>query len=144
MTIEPLTITRVVRAPRDRVFAAWTDPNLLVQWWGPGPITCPEAHVDLRVGGSYRIANKEEDGSITWISGSFAAVDPPARLAYSWEVSILDGDPTHVSVEFNAHPEGTEVVVTHSSFANEAIRDMHGQGWAGCFDKLEALANSLD
>ena len=50
-----LRLTRLIKAGRDRVFAAWTDPAILKQWWGPGPITCPEAHIDLREGGTYRI-----------------------------------------------------------------------------------------
>ena len=38
-----LNLSRIIRAPRERVFAAWTDPDLLKQWWGPGPVSCPEA-----------------------------------------------------------------------------------------------------
>lgn len=135
-----LTMTRLIRAPRERVFAAWTTPDLLLKWWGPGPVTCPEAHVDLRPGGEYRIANKQQDGSITWIFGTFAEVSPPEKLIYDWSVSILaDMPPTRVVVCFNAHPAGTELVLTHERFPAAEIRDMHAQGWAGCIDRLEAL-----
>ena len=58
-----LSLTRVIRAPLEKVFAAWTRPELLRQWWGPGPVTCPEAEVDLREGGAYRLANVEADGT---------------------------------------------------------------------------------
>ena len=85
-SLDALRISRVIRAPRERVFAAWTEPALLTQWWGPGPVTCPEAHIDLRVGGAYRIANLEVDGSITWIKGTFARVRPPEELAYTWTI----------------------------------------------------------
>ncbi len=134
-----LTLTRVIRAPREDVFAAWTEPDLLTQWWGPGPVTCPEAHVDLREGGTYRIANLEQDGSITWISGTFERVRPPEELVYTWSVSIVPGDPTLVRVAFNDHAEGTELILTHERFAVEAVRDMHLAGWNGCIDKLEAM-----
>jgi len=134
-----LTLTRVIRAPPQKVFAAWTEPDLLMQWWGPGPVTCPEAHVDLREGGAYRIANLEEDGSITWIEGTFERVRAPEELVYTWSVSIVPGDPTRVRVMFLPHAEGTDLVLTHERFAVEAVRDMHVMGWNGCLDKLEAL-----
>jgi uncharacterized protein YndB with AHSA1/START domain len=134
-----LTLTRVIRAPREAVFAAWTEPEALKQWWGPGPVTCPEAHVDLREGGGYRIANLEQDGSITWIEGTFERVKPPEELVYTWSVSIVPGGPTLVRVMFLPHAEGTELVLTHERFAVEAVRDMHLQGWNGCIDKLEAM-----
>lgn len=134
-----LRLTRLIKAGRDRVFAAWTDPAILKQWWGPGPITCPEAHIDLREGGAYRIANKETDGSITWISGHFERIRKPEELVYTWKVSILPDETTRVRVQFLAHPDGTELILTHERFAVEAVRDMHLEGWNACIDKLEAM-----
>jgi uncharacterized protein YndB with AHSA1/START domain len=134
-----LKVSRVIRAPREKVFDAWTRPDLLLQWWGPGPVSCPEAQVDLREGGEYRLANLEVDGSITWIWGRFESVRAPDELAYTWNVSIVPGEPTLVRVQFLPHPEGTELVLTHERFAVEAVRDMHVEGWGLCIDKLEAL-----
>ena len=104
-----------------------------------GPVTCPEAQVDLREGGSYRIANLEADGSITWISGNFERVRAPEELVYTWNVSILPPGPTLVTVRFLPHAEGTELVLLHERFTDAAVRDMHGEGWGGCIDKLEAM-----
>ena len=59
-----LTLKRVIRSRREQVFEAWTNPDLLRQWWGPGSTICPEASIDLRVGGTIRIANELEDGRI--------------------------------------------------------------------------------
>ncbi len=132
-----LSFSRVIRASREKVFAAWTDPKLLVQWWGPGSVTCPEAEVDLRVGGAYRIANLHEDGSVTWISGPFELVNAPEELVYTWILG--DNHPTLVTVRFLAHPEGTELVLRHERFTDHDLRDMHLEGWNGCVDKLEAL-----
>jgi uncharacterized protein YndB with AHSA1/START domain len=134
-----LTISRVIRASREKVFSAWTTPELLTKWWGPGHVTCPEAHVDLREGGGYRLANLEADGSIVWISGRFERVRAPEELVYTWKVSIIPGEATLVSVKFLPHPDGTELVLVHERFAAEALRDMHLQGWGGCLDKLEAF-----
>jgi uncharacterized protein YndB with AHSA1/START domain len=134
-----MQLIRVIRAPREKVFSAWTTPELLLQWWGPGPVTCPEAHVDLREGGEYRLANLEPDGSITWISGRFERVSVPDELVYTWNVSIVPGEPTLVRVRFLPHAEGTELVLTHERFAVEAVRDMHIEGWGLCIDKLGAM-----
>jgi uncharacterized protein YndB with AHSA1/START domain len=134
-----LSVNRIIRAPREKVFSAWTDPKLLVKWWGPGPVTCPEAQVDLRAGGAYRIANLEEDGSITWISGEFERVKAPEELVYTWKLGDSPGLPTLVTVKFLIHPDGTELVLKHERFADPAVRDMHLQGWNGCIDGLEAL-----
>jgi uncharacterized protein YndB with AHSA1/START domain len=134
-----LAVSRVVRAPRPKVFAAWTTPETLKRWWGPGPVSCPEAHVDLRQGGEYRIANLEMDGSITWITGQFEEVITPERLVYTWHVSIVPGVLTRVTVEFREHRDGTEVTVRHGRFADPAVRDMHAQGWESCLEKLSAL-----
>jgi uncharacterized protein YndB with AHSA1/START domain len=134
-----LVLKRVIRAPREKVFSAWTTPELLLQWWGPGPVSCPEAHVDLREGGEYRLANLETNGSITWISGRFERVRVPDELVYTWNVSVVPGEPTLVRVRFLPHAEGTELVLTHERFAVEAVRDMHAEGWGLCIDKLEAM-----
>jgi len=134
-----LTSTRVIKAPRERVFDAWTRPDILVKWWGPGEVICPEAYIDLRVGGEYRIANRDPDGSVAWITGTFEEVVRPERLVYNWTVSFVAHAATLVTVLFNIHPEGTEVVLTHQRFADAEVRDMHAVGWAGCIDKLEAL-----
>ena len=134
-----LNLRRAIRAPRERVFAAWTTPELLMQWWGPDNVTCPEAEVDLREGGTYRLANLDADGTIVWISGNFQEVRPPEELIYTWRVSLAPTESTLVRVQFLPHAAGTEIVLTHDRFAEAAVRDMHVAGWEGCIDKLEAL-----
>src|SRR5581483_12056335 len=81
-----LEVRRAVRASQQRVFELWTDPGEIVQWWGPPGVTCPEATVDLRVGGEYRIANRFPDGQIVWIHGRFEVIDEPNRLVYTWQI----------------------------------------------------------
>lgn len=139
MTDTALKTTRIIKAPRDRVFTAWTTPEMLMKWWGPGPVTCPEAHFDLREGGEYRIANQEPDGNIIWISGIFKLIDEPEKLVYEWNLKAAGGIVTLVTVLFNEHPDGTELILTHERFPEVALRDMHLQGWGGCLDGLEEL-----
>ncbi|HEY7964859.1 MAG TPA: SRPBCC domain-containing protein [Steroidobacteraceae bacterium] len=136
-----LVVRHVVRAPPQRVFDAWTRPEELRRWWGPNGLVCTEAHVDLRVGGRYRIANLFPDGKVVWICGEYEVIEPPARLVYSWRIEPRGGADERVSVNFEACAEGTLVVVTHERIADQVVRDRHEQGWRGC---LDGLARVLD
>ena len=129
-----LVVRRTIDATPERLFAAWTTPELLRAWWGPGAVRCIGAEVDLRVGGAYRLGNELPDGRVVWIAGTFELIEPPRRLVYSWQ---LGGEPaSRVTVQFLACERGTEVVVTHERVATRAAHDDHEQGWIGCLDKL--------
>jgi uncharacterized protein YndB with AHSA1/START domain len=136
-----LVVRRVIRASAERVFDAWTQPELLRQWWGPKPVTCCDAEVDLRVGGAYRIGNRLPDGSVLWISGEFEVVEPPSRLVYTW---LVEGkaalhDRSLVTVRFEAREGGTEVIIVHERIDSEETSRDHEGGWTGCLDGLESL-----
>jgi uncharacterized protein YndB with AHSA1/START domain len=133
-----LTTRRVIAASCDRLFAAWTTPALLLQWWGPEEVECTTAEVDLRPGGPYRIGNTLPDGSVTWIEGEFEVVERPHRLVYSWRI---EGEPvSRVTVTFTALGEGsTEVTIFHERIHSAEARDGHERGWIGCLDGLEAM-----
>lgn len=136
MMATELFTSRVVKADRRRVFDAWTMPELVKQWWGPPPFTCPIAQIDLRVGGCYRLANLGLDGEIIWISGEFTHVEIPVALSYTWKLSTQEGEPSLLHVSFHDHPEGTEVRIHHERFADVGARDEHALGWQGCLGKL--------
>jgi uncharacterized protein YndB with AHSA1/START domain len=142
--VSELRLTRRFAAPRERVFAAWTSPELLRRWWAAQPgWEGADAQVDLRPGGRYRLAMRDpSSGELHAVAGEYTEVEPPARLAYTW---TWEGDPglmrgsadTLVVVEFHEDGDGTQVELRHSGFAGDAIRDMHGGGWGGCLDSLE-------
>lgn len=131
-----LVVRRRINAPPEILFAAWTQPDLLAQWWGPPGVTCPSAQMDLRVGGGYRIANQFPDGRVLWISGEFEIIEPPHRLTYTWKSESQTGPPERVTVCFEARGDVTEVIVTHERIADEAARTSHERGWVGCLDGL--------
>ena len=135
-----LHLRRTVPAPRERVFQAWTRPEDLKRWAGPGDLTTPLAEVDLRVGGRYRIHMQAPDGTLHRVAGTYREVVPPEKLVYTWawEEKPEEGE-TLVTVEFLDRGRGTEVVLTHERFPNAAVRDRHEHGWGGCLDKFGAL-----
>ena len=79
-----LVITRVFDAPRELVWKAWTDPALVVKWWGPKGFTSPSCKIDLRVGGQYLFCMRTPDGQEGWSGGEYTEITAPERI-----VSVL-------------------------------------------------------
>jgi uncharacterized protein YndB with AHSA1/START domain len=130
-----LVTRRTIRASAARLFEAWTQPDQLRVWWGPRPVTCSGAEIDLRVGGRYRIANALADGKTLIIEGQFQVIEPPHRLVYTWCAG--DDRASRVTVRFEPRGEATDVVVVHEQIPDESTRDSHEGGWNGCLDGLE-------
>jgi uncharacterized protein YndB with AHSA1/START domain len=142
-----LQVQRRFDAPRERVFDAWTNPDVLREWWAAMPTMRPgEIEVDLREGGRYRMAMIADDGQVHTVRGEYTEVRPPERLVYTWTwesnpEEMQGSAATIVEVDFEADGDATTVTLTHTGFANAQIRDMHTHGWNGTFDSLErALA----
>ncbi len=140
-----LKITRTLRASRERVFEAWTDPEQLRHWWGPDGFVSPTVEVDLRVGGQYRIAMKPPEGPLMYLTGKYREVRPPVRLAYTWS---WEHDPdrreTLVTVDLHDIDGDTEVVVTHTGFRDAKDRSDHLIGWNGSLDRLATVLKAGD
>jgi uncharacterized protein YndB with AHSA1/START domain len=137
-----LVTRQLINASPEFLFAAWTDPQQLVQWWGPEGVECTDAQIDLRVGGAYRIANRLPDGSTLWIAGVFDIVERPRRLRFSWRLDGQSSDVEQVTVTFEARGTATEVVIVHEHIASAAVRESHEHGWKGCLAGLATYAAS--
>lgn len=134
-----LIVRRTIAASAEELFAAWTTPAQLLRWWGPAPVVCTEAAIDLRVGGSYRLANRFPDGSVTWISGVFERIERPHALVYSWRIEPAPMALERVHVRFVPQGDATEIVIVHERIADAATREQHRKGWEGCLDRLAQL-----
>jgi uncharacterized protein YndB with AHSA1/START domain len=139
-----LTLSRRFDAPRERVFEAWTNPDVLREWWAAQPgWEGSRAEVELKPGGRYRLSMRDPENDVEHtVGGEYREITPPERLAFTWtwetnEAQMAGSDDTLVVVEFREDGDGTEVVLTHSGFANDEIRGMHEHGWNGTFDSLE-------
>jgi uncharacterized protein YndB with AHSA1/START domain len=105
-TARPTTVTtpsdreivseRVFDAPRDRVYAACTDPELIPQWWGPRAGTTTVDQMDVRPGGAWRYVCRVADGTETAFRGTYREITPPERIVYTFE---WEGMPGHVLIE---------------------------------------------
>ncbi len=138
-TENSIVITRVFAAPAERIFAAWTDSELLKQWMGPGPVTVSIAEVDLTVGGSYTLVMNEPKGATHIPSGTYEEIVPNEKLTFTWKWATSD-EVTHVAIELRKlDDDETELTLTHTGFAEAGVRDHHEEGWNGCLDKLPAV-----
>ena len=140
-TPENLTVQRVIHAPRNRVFRAWTNPDEILKWFAPGDCRTLNAHIDLRVGGSYHF-RVFTHGMEMDLVGVFREIDAPSRLVYTWQ--FKGGPPpdmpeTLVTVEFVEKDAATVVRIKHEKLPTPDVRDQHRIGWEGCLDKLAAL-----
>jgi uncharacterized protein YndB with AHSA1/START domain len=138
-----LRLERTYPAPREAVFDAWTNPEVLRRWWAAGKgWNCPLAEVDLREGGHYRLGMQDpESDAVRTVAGVYTEVRRPDRLAYTWRWEQEAGDitgsqETLVEVDFVGDGDATTVVLTHSRFENDAVRDHHAQGWAAVLEKF--------
>ena len=134
-------ISRVFPVARERVFRAWTDPAAITQWWVPMEgYSAPNVEVDLRVGGTYRIAVRSELGGDTHVVGTYREVRVPEKLVYTWRWEGWDrfGE-TLVTVEFRDLGDSTELILTHALLPDEEAREWHRFGWGAVIDKLGRL-----
>jgi uncharacterized protein YndB with AHSA1/START domain len=140
-----LEMSRAIRASREKVFTAWTNPAQLQKWFAVSEgYTTPIAEVDLKVGGRYRLGMKAPgDNPLLVVGGVYQEIVHPERLVFTWRWESGDPDEpeTLVTVEFQERDGVTDVMLKHELFHDVAQRDKHGEGWAGCFANLVRLIN---
>ena len=136
-----LTLSRHYPVGPEKVWRAWTDPEAVKKWWGPGPgEPVSAAELDVRVGGRFRIVFGGPDGKEHECAGVYKEVVPNRKLVFTW--SWPRTTPERVSVvtiTFKAVSEGTDLVFTHEQLFDEKVRDDHKRGWSGTLDKLAAF-----
>lgn len=133
-----LTIVRTFKAAPEKLFQAWTDPEILKHWMAPGDtMKVALAETDPRVGGRYRIVMREAGGAEHKVGGVYREFKPLSKLVFTWAWEGSPDAETLVSVELRPAGSGTEMTLTHTKFATDRSRDMHSQGWSGCIAKLE-------
>jgi len=147
-----LVISRLVRAPRAKVWKAWSDPGLLKQWWCPKPWTTEVRAFEFHSGGAFHTYMSGPDGGSSDNPGCFLDIVPQARIVMT---SLLTGGwrPATPWLAMTAivtmvdEGEGTRYVAT-VMHPDEATKDKHEamgffQGWNTCIDQLETFAQTL-
>jgi uncharacterized protein YndB with AHSA1/START domain len=142
-------IRRTFAAPREKVFAAWTQREQLEKWMCRDVAAHRVIHhqVDVRPGGRYQMEVRDSNkNEVYWGQGVYREIKPPEKLTFTWAWSkgSPDGPSLHpqdaqtlVIVEFFARGNSTELVLTHTLFGSTEIREMTKVGWNRCLDILE-------
>jgi uncharacterized protein YndB with AHSA1/START domain len=145
-----LVITRVIDAPREKVFKAWTDPELLKQWFAPLPYTTPIAELDVRPGGANLIVMRDPQGNDLPNRGVYLEVVKNERLVFTnaytkaWEPSEKPFMTVILTFENESGKTKYTALVRHWTVADRETHEKMGfyQGWGQCADQLEALVRS--
>ncbi|MDQ5850120.1 MAG: SRPBCC domain-containing protein [Pseudomonadota bacterium] len=134
-----LTLNRHYPVAPEKVWRAWTDPEAIKRWWGPGgsePVSL--AQLDVRVGGRFRILFGGPDGKAHECQGVYKEVVPNRKLVFTWTwPNSTPERESLVTIAFKQLAGGTELVFRHEQLFNEKVRDDHQRGWSASFDKLE-------
>ena len=129
-------VERTLAAPRERVFAAWTDPAILSRWYCPNPDLPLEVTADARVGGRYRV---DMGGGRFVAEGEYTELVPGRVVAFTWRWTTSDAV-SAVRVELSPTPEGgTRLVLVHTGLADADDAQGHGEGWDLMLDRLARL-----
>ena len=139
-----LEIKRFINVPRDRVYAAWTDPAQLKEWFGPENVRTRNFTADARVGGKYRWDLINEEGDDMTISGEYRELVPGKKIVFTWkwdDDEAWKNTSSVVTVELSDRDGGTELRLTHEQLPSEESRDRHNEGWSSVLDRLEKFFN---
>lgn len=155
-TVNPeldLELQRVIRAPRDAVWRAWTDAALLERWWVPAPTVARIDVLEVRPGGAF-VTRMSDDGEefVPHTDAVFLVVEEGRRLVWTnaldsgWRPARPQPVPLSAEIIFGEHPEGTDyrVTVRHGDPADRTRHEQLGffEGWGTVTEALAALAES--
>ena len=146
-----LLLTRIIDAPRAKVFRAWTDPTLLKQWFAPPPYTTPVAELDVRPGGANLVVMRSPDGTELPNRGVYLQVVENERLVFTdayteaWKPSEKPFMTVILTFEDVGGKTRYTARVRHWTVADREAHEQMGfhQGWGQCTDQLAALVAKL-
>jgi uncharacterized protein YndB with AHSA1/START domain len=146
-----LFMSCLIDAPREKVYRAWTEPDLLKQWFAPAPWTTPHAELDVRPGGASTIVMRSPDGNDMPCSGVYLEVVPNERLVFTdaytagWQPSQKPFVTVIVTFEDEGGRTRYNARARHWTAADREAHEKMGfhQGWRQCADQLAAVAKAL-
>lgn len=151
----PLVIVRrTFNATPEAVWEAWTNPDLIKQWWGPETFTCPFAKIDMSKGGKFLFCMESPEGEKNWSTGTFLEIDAHDLLVCSnypsnekgevvSSASVMDGPfailgESYITVEFSGERGKTFLTLSHARLPAR-MHDECVKGWASSLKKLATL-----
>ena len=146
---DPIVVEGYFAASPARVFEAWTDPGIVVKWFGQAPNSLHSATIDLRPGGEWRFLKSKDADKSVGFEGQYLEIEPDEKLVFSWAhvVAHANGEReatpySRVEVMFTAHGSGTHVRLVHSAVRAEDARRGIGGGWEAAFGFLISVLDA--
>ncbi|HEX4048711.1 MAG TPA: SRPBCC domain-containing protein [Elusimicrobiota bacterium] len=137
-----LVMSRVIDAPRERVFAAWSEPAQLSRWFAPKPLTLPKCEMDFRPGGSFSMAMRAPDGTEYPFSGVYREIVPPSKLSWTGRFPTGPADQISTTVVFEEQGGKTKLAVRQAFSVLTPAAEPHAKGaergWTATLDQLAA------
>jgi uncharacterized protein YndB with AHSA1/START domain len=134
-----LVLTRIIDAPRELVFKAWTDPDQVARWWGPKGFTTIDYDMDIRPGGAYRLTMRSPEGTDHRKRGVYREIVAPERIEFTFAWAEPDGRLGHetlITVTFEAVDTKTKLTLHQRVFESVEWRDSHRTGWTSCLERF--------
>lgn len=149
-----LSLTRIITAPRETVYRAWTDPKLLKQWFAPRPWSVSTAELDVRPGGANLIIMRSPEGEDYPNRGVYLEVVPNERLVFTdaYSEAWVPSEKPFITVILTFAPVDGDPGKTHYSavvrhWTAEDLETHEGmgfhEGWGKCADQLEEVVARL-
>lgn len=148
-----LTITREFDAPREKVFKAWAEPEIIARWWGPKGYSVPFCTVDFRVGGTWRYCMRSPQKIDIWCAGMYNEIDQPKKIVSTdyfcdkqgnkispTQLGMPEGIPDEMILTITFEELGKRTRLTVTQNLPEDVAENIGafDGWNESFDRLAA------
>jgi uncharacterized protein YndB with AHSA1/START domain len=143
MTLPSVTLVRRIKAPPARVWAAITQPELMMRWWGPDAGPTLSAEADARPGGRFSVVFRLLSGEEHNPTGVYREVVPEKKLVFTWEWAGRPERESLVTFLLEPFEGGTELTLIHEQLPDEEARTSHEAGWSGLLDKLPIFLEGL-
>ncbi len=136
----PMTLSRLVYAPVDKVWTAWSTESGLRSWWGPRDMTLPGCEIDFRVGGAYRMTMRGADGTEYPFHGTYKDIVKNERIVFDADIGA--GEPILTTVTFIPEGDRTRLVVNQTVPRDKNAAAGQQVGWNGSLAKLAEMVES--
>ena len=132
-----LKIARIIPAPREEVFEAWTTAESLKEWICPEGSSVSHIELDVQIGGTFRIELQHVEEGEMVITGIYREIRPPEKLVFTWVSKHTHYRDSLVTLDFLAHGEATELILRQTQLPDEEAVTLHADTWAQLLEHLE-------
>ncbi len=143
---DPIVVEGFYAATPEKVFEAWTNPDIVMKWFGHTPNSLHSANIDLQPGGTWRFVLSVDDDKSVGFEGQYLDIQSCEKLVFSWAHVVIHANGereetpySRIEVEFSPKGKGTFVRLVHSAISNEASRLGIGSGWEAAFTHLDQM-----